>query len=257
MGEVHSIQIQEPPAQKPLGGEPPEPEVKPESQETENQQPEKPEWLQDKYLTEGRSVEDAIQEQAKAYTEAQKKLSERQGIEKPETPTEGNISETVHAARTEFYENDGQLSEDTYKALEAGGMPKEVVDAFIEGQKAQAELYNMQLQQIGGEDHKTALEWGGDNLTEAEIAAFNSEYTSGDLTRATVAMKGLLAQYQLANGRPSKLLQGETSGLAGVQPYSKAEMMAAMKDPRYKNGDKNFHAEVQKRLAVTNAQHLS
>ena len=118
MGEVHSIQMQEPPAapveepkQEPTQGTP-EPTQ-------EQATPEKPEWLQDKYLTEGRSVEDAIQEQAKAYTEAQKKLSERQGIqENKATESQGNVSELVNNAREEFFSNDGQLSEDTYKALE-------------------------------------------------------------------------------------------------------------------------------------------
>lgn len=257
MGETQSIQMQEPPA-APVEEPTQEPtQETPEPTQEENQQPEKPEWLQDKYLTEGKSIEDAIQEQAKAYTEAQKKLSERQGIQEKETPAEGNISETVNAARTEFFENDGKLSDDTYKALEQSGMPKEAVDAFIEGQTAKAELYNMQLQSIGGDQHQSALEWGGDNLSDAEIQAFNSEYTSGDITRATVAMKGLLAQYQVANGKPGKLLQGETSGTAGVQAYaSKQEWLSDMKDPKYRTNDAAFHAQVQKRLAVTDISKL-
>lgn len=249
--------MQEPPA-APVEEPTQEPtQETPEPTQEENQQPEKPEWLQDKYLTEGKSIEDAIQEQAKAYTEAQKKLSERQGIQEKEAPAEGNISETVNAARTEFFENDGKLSDDTYKALEQSGMPKEAVDAFIEGQTAKAELYNMQLQSIGGDQHQSALEWGGDNLSDAEIQAFNSEYTSGDITRATVAMKGLLAQYQVANGKPGKLLQGETSGTAGVQAYaSKQEWLSDMKDPKYRTNDAAFHAQVQKRLAVTDISKL-
>ena len=38
------------------------------------QSQERPEWLLDKYNTEGRSVQDAVNEQAKAYTELQKKF---------------------------------------------------------------------------------------------------------------------------------------------------------------------------------------
>jgi len=257
MGEVQSIQMQEPPA-APV--EEPKQEPTQETPESTQEQatPEKPEWLQDKYLTEGRSLEDAIQEQAKAYTEAQKKLSERQGIQDNKaTESEGNVSELVNNAREEFFSNDGQLSEDTYKALEQSGMPKDVVDAFIEGQTAKAELYNTQLQSIGGEQHQSALEWGGDNLSDAEIQAFNAEYTSGDITRATIAMKGLLAQYQVANGKPGKLLQGETSGVAGVQSYgSKQEWLADMKDPKYRSNDAAFHEQVKKRLAVTDITKL-
>jgi hypothetical protein len=70
-------------------------------------------------------------------------------------------------------------------------------------------------------------------------------------------MKGLLAQYQVANGKPGKLLQGETSGTAGIQAYaSKQEWLADMKDPKYKANDTAFHAQVQKRLAVTDISKL-
>jgi len=258
MGTVHSMQIQEPPGK--VVEEPKQEPTQEVPEPTQEQaKPEKPEWLQDKYLTEGRSIEDAIQEQAKAYTEAQKKLSERQQgtQENKATESQGNVSELVNNAREEFFSNDGQLSEDTYKALEQSGMPKDVVDAFIEGQTAKAQLYNTQLQSIGGEQHQSALDWGGENLSDAEIAAFNKEYTSGDITRATVAMKGLLAQYQVANGKPGKLLQGETSGTAGVQAYaSKQEWLADMKNPKYKANDVAYHAQVQKRLAVTDITKL-
>ena len=258
MGEVHSMQIQEPPGK--VVEEPKQEPTHSAPEPTQDQaKPEKPEWLQDKYLTEGRSIEDAIQEQAKAYTEAQKKLSERQqGIQENKAiESEGNIGELVNNAREEFFNNDGQLSEETHKALEQSGMPKDVVNEFIEGQAAKLQLFNMQLQSIGGEQHQSALEWGGDNLSDAEIAAFNADYTSGDITRATIAMKGLLAQYQVANGKPGKLLQGETSGTAGVQAYaSKQEWLTDMKNPKYKANDVAYHTQVQKRLAVTDITKL-
>jgi len=67
----------------------------------------------------------------------------------------------------------------------------------------------------------------------------------------------LLAQYQVANGKPGKLLQGETSGAAGVQSYgSKQEWLADMKDPKYRSNDVAFHEQVKKRLAVTDITKL-
>ena len=108
----------------------------------QSQETQRPEWLQDKYMSDERSIEDAIAEQAKAYTELQKKLGERQEQQSQE-PTQFN--QTLNDARNEFFENDGKLSEDTYTKLTDAGLPKEVVDSFIESQQASIELQQLKL----------------------------------------------------------------------------------------------------------------
>jgi hypothetical protein len=52
-------------------------------------------------------------------------------------------------------------------------------------------------------------------------------------------------------GNQPKLLQGTTRPTAEGGYGSNFEMMQDMKDPRYKAGDKKFHAMVERRLAKT------
>lgn len=234
-------------------GEPQPTEVATEGQPEATPEAERPEWLQDKYLTEGRSVEDAIAEQAKAYSEAQKKLSERQEAQETQEPTE--FTQTINDARNEFFENEGKLSDDTYAKLTEAGMPKEVVDSFIENQQAAIELQQVKLYEVAGgqKQHDSLLEWGGNNLTPQEIELFNADYTSGDMAKMSTAVKNLQARYQVANGSPaSQTFRGDTSSAAGVQPYlSSAEYKADMQDKRYKSGDKSWQDHVHKRLAIS------
>jgi len=237
-------------------GETPEPDGNPQPEQTQEIQ--RPEWLQDKYMSDDRSVEDAIAEQAKAYTELQKKLGERQEQSQSQEPTE--FTQTLNDARNEFFENEGNLSEDTYAKLTEAGMPKEVVDSFIANQQATIELQEIKLQQVAGgkEQHDALLEWGGDNLTPEEIELFNADYTSGDMAKASMAVKNLQARYQVANGSPAaQTFRGDTSSSAGVQPFSSMqEVKVAMQDPKYKTGNKEFHDNLQKRLAVTDMKSL-
>lgn len=224
----------------------------------EAQETQRPEWLLDKYLSDDRSIQDAIAEQAKAYTELQKKLGERQETQGTQQPTEFN--QTLNDARNEFFENDGKLSEDTYTKLTEAGLPKELVDSFIESQQATIELQQIKLHQAAGgqKQHDSLLEWGGKNLTAEEIELFNADYTSGNMAKATMAIRNLQARYQVANGSPAaQTFRGDTSSAAGVQPFSSMqEVKSVMKDPRYKSGDKAFHDNLQKRLAVTNMASL-
>jgi len=64
----------------------------------------------------------------------------------------------------------GQLSPESLEKLNKAGFPQSVVDSYIAGAQSQAQavvtdIYN----HVGGEDNfKALLEWGGENLTEAE-----------------------------------------------------------------------------------------
>lgn len=224
-------------------------------QEEQPTTPERPEWLQDKYLSEDRSVEDAIQEQAKAYTELQKKLGERQ-----ET-TEGNTAfqETLTAAREEFFSNEGKLADETYEKLANAGLPREIVDEFIENQQAKSNLYALNLvNEAGGQkQHDDLLNWGADNLTSEEIDLFNADYTSGNLVKAGKAIRDLQARKQVAEGFTGTLLRGETNTAAGVRPYtSQVEITKDFQSEPYRKGDKAFHDKVQQRLAITDMSNL-
>ena len=202
------------------------------------------------------------EELEKAYIELEKKLGSK-GKE-PETPpvdpsTVDNkqAEDIVKSAgldinqMQQWYAQNGQLSEDHYKALEKSGIPKETVDQYIAGQEALAERQRDTLiGKVGGQESFTAMaEWAKANMSPAEIDTYNKATASNDMTVVENAVLGLAYRYQSAVGKDPKLLGGKAPGNSGFQ--SVAQLTAAMKDPRYEK-DPAYRREVQNRLANSN-----
>ncbi|MCA8110259.1 capsid assembly protein [Burkholderia cepacia] len=158
----------------------------------------------------------------------------------------------INAFSQEF-QSAGGLSEESYSKLETAGIPKAMVDAYIAGQVALGEQRNAQgYETAGGKDEFAKMtEWAKTGFNAAEIAAFNTAVT-GTAEQMQLAVAGLRARYEAANGREPGLLGGKP-GNAGAPGYaSRAEMTADMKDPRYAK-DPAFRAKVESKLAATTA----
>lgn len=201
------------------------------------------------------------EELEKAYLELEKKLG---GGKKEEAPPVDPSNVDQHKAEEiakdagldidqmqQWYAQNGQLSEEHYKALEKSGIPKEIVDQYIAGQEAQAEKYRDSIiSKVGGQDNFSAMaEWAKVNMSEQEIAAYNKATSSADMTVVENAVLGLAYRYQSAVGKDPKLLGGQTAGSSGFQ--SVAQLTEAMKDPRYEK-DPAYRKDVQNRLANSN-----
>lgn len=160
--------------------------------------------------------------------------------------------EAFEAYTAEFAEK-GALSEESYKALgEKHGIPKELVDSFIQGQLAiQESTLNQGYALAGGKDqYAQMIQWAGTNLTPAEVEAFDAAVL-GTPAQMAQAIMGLKARYEATYGQPQNLVTAEPNkGTLGYQ--SQAEMTADMKDPRYKT-DAAFRRSVEQKLAVTTA----
>jgi hypothetical protein len=153
---------------------------------------------------------------------------------------------------TEFEDN-GSLSEDTFKDLEKKGIPKDKAEQFMQGQVALAEKFANEVKAdlaIPAEDYTAMLEWAKDNLSDADKASFNRQVsTMDDPSGVKRAIRGLQAEYQSAVGKAPKLLTGQggrVPGNTGVYT-SWAQVEVAMKDPRYAK-DEAYRAEVRERL---------
>ena len=219
---------------------------------TSEEQPateERPEWLDEKF----NSPEDL----AKAYTELQQKLSEpkeeTEEVASEETPQDNIDSSDVVTKSTLEFDEKGELSEDTFAALEKAGLPKDYVEAYIAGQQALVErnavdLYNS----IGGEEeYDGMIQWAGETLTEGEVDTFNELVINGTPEQQRLAIKGLHAQYRGDTGSGPALKQGTTSGNS-VKPFSSTkELQRAMSDRRYAEVP-SYRQEVEKRLSVSN-----
>jgi hypothetical protein len=147
----------------------------------------------------------------------------------------------------------GTLSEASYEKLTKAGLPKEMVDSYIEGQTTIAEKrQNEVFSTVGGPDAYTKMtEWAAANLTEAEKVAFNGSLT-GSLDSVKWAVAGLKAKYDAANGsNPTLVKGGSVSGVGGGYE-SVAQMTADMKDPKYSK-DPAYRDAVRDKIKRTTA----
>ena len=251
MAEANRVVINEPTENEEITLEQ-QAEMQEEAATTSEEQPateERPEWLDEKF----NSPEDL----AKAYTELQQKLSEpkeeTEEVASEETPQDNIDSSDVVTKATLEFDEKGELSEDTFAALEKAGLPKDYVEAYIAGQQALVErnavdLYNS----IGGEEeYDGMIQWAGETLTEGEVDTFNELVINGTPEQQRLAIKGLHAQYRGSTGSGPALKQGTTSGNS-VKPFSSTkELQRAMSDRRYSEVP-SYRQEVEKRLSVSN-----
>ena len=260
MAELHRVEINEKapneiePAEEKATTEEPQAET-----ELPQEQSDRPDWLPEKFKT--------PEDMSKAYSELEKKMGagakeDEAEVEQSETEaedneeqTEENSSEayqTIAEASKEFFENDGQLSEETYNALEKAGLPRDLVDSYAAGQQALLSSEEGQIKGVAQGNYDAMAEWANENLPQEEIDAFDEVVTGGSISQAKLAVQGLYARYQNEVGAKPKLTQGAVSGVSTMPFKSMQELARAQSDPRYKSGDKAYHEEIDRRLSVSN-----
>ena len=213
----------------------------------------------------------SVEDLAKSYSELEKKLGEQTPKQeevdpvsattlKEEAPKQENSLEiaenAVENAGLDFntlaqeYADNGQLGEQSYKALEDSGIPKEYVDQFIAGQKAiGAQQTSNVKNMVGGEEaYNEMASWASKNMSEGEKKAYNSAVNSADMDTVKLAVDGLRAKYQAANGTEPNLVQGKATPVAEQGYASWAEVTQAMADPRYAK-DPAYQAAVKAKIA--------
>jgi len=218
----------------------------------ENVTQSKPEGLPEKF----KSVEDL----AKSYQELEKKLGDSQPKEteiSKDTNSDLDIAEkAVETAGLNMdtlaseYAEKGELDVKSYEALEKAGIPKDYVNQFIEGQKAIADQQATSIKNmVGGADAYTEMSnWAAENMSEEEKTAYNTAVNSKDLETAKLAVVGLKAKFEKANGNEPNLLEGKGT-VSGEKGYASwAEVTRAMGDERYSK-DPAYQALVKEKLA--------
>lgn len=203
-------------------------------------------------------------DQTEADKGGQKEAPE--GDDKKDPPTDEEAARKVAEdagvdfdAFTSEYAEKGELSEESYKKLEAKGIPKDMVDAFIDGQKARAELRDQSGFALAGgeEEYGKMVRWATENLSVDEIEEFNKAVDRGASEAAMQsAIKGLRARYEADQGTEPKLLGGDRAG-AGVEGFeSRAQMTEAMskKDSKGRSlyeRDPAYRREIEKRIGAS------
>ena len=111
------------------------------------------------------------------------------------------------------FDNTGELKPESYASLEKAGIPKEYVDQFIAGQLAMRDNLVSDVKNVAGGDdaYATMMQWASDNLAENEKAAYNNAVNSTDIESIKLAVTGLKARYEAANGIEPTLAKGKAS----------------------------------------------
>lgn len=230
------------------------------TEQTQVQTAQRPDTIPEKFwdADKGTVNTDAL---LKSYTELESKLGKQQEPAQQATQTEtqtadaqtqqaqeavGNEAFTKYS--TEFAEK-GQLSDDSYKELASKGIPKEMVDAYIEGQKLRQTYGQDQvLSSVGGREAFQAMsEWAAMNLTDSELKGYN-EQVNQSVESAAIALQWLKTKYEGAVGKAPKLVTGRHAPQQSNGFRSKEEAYTAMRDKRY-GKDAAYTADVAERLA--------
>ena len=153
----------------------------------------RPDWLPEKFTN--------AQELAKAYGELEKQFSARpkeevkEGVKIPEPSkeVEGKRVSSLDKFYDEYAEK-GTLTEDSYKQLAKQGLDKQLVDGYIEGQKALADNHTKSIHDVvgGTERYGELIDWASKNLSEAEQKTFNNLVDGGNVDEAKFAVQGLM-----------------------------------------------------------------
>lgn len=215
----------------------------------------RPQWLPEKF----KSPEDM----AKAYAELESKLGKPAEAKPQDTPADQPTDQVDQELQSkglnladfnaEFAEK-GELSPQSYDALEKAGYPRNYVDQFIEGQRARASLYESEVKSaVGGNDNfNEMVDWAKANLSVEEINAYNRAIDSGDMNQAKLAAAGMYQKFSASRPSEPNLFKGSNYASQSSDVYeSIAQMQKDMATPEYKS-DPAFRAKVERKLARSN-----
>lgn len=172
----------------------------------------------------------------------------------PKAEEQANPLQSVIEAAREEYSSAREVSEDTIKKLEEVGIPREIFDLYLKGVQAQeqamaATVFNI----VGGEEaYGEMSRWAANNLSDAELDAFNAALDNEALREN--AVRGLYARFSEARPNEGKMIapNGTSNAGAGDVYTSRDQLIADQKSERYQN-DANFRQEVQEKLLRSQA----
>ena len=209
----------------------------------------------------------SAQELEKAYVELQKKLgenkeentekasAEEQPEDKPQL-SEGAV--LITDASKEYFDNGNKLSPETLAKF-ASLSSQDLIKAYMEVQATQpqqaappADISSADINQIknsaGGEKaYANIVNWAKTNLPQDQIQAFDEVVNTGSVQAIQLAVSGLKAEYDNANGVEGRMVTGKAAPNTGDVFRSQAELVRAMNDSRY-DSDPAYRQDVIEKL---------
>ena len=202
----------------------------------------------------------------KAYVELQKKLGDKDtdtasAEEQPkDTPTMSEGATLITDASKEYFDNGNKLSDETLSKFSSLSS-QDLIKAYMEVQSnpefqqqnaPAADITTSQINQIknsaGGEQaYAQIVNWAKSNIPSEQLTAFNEVVNSGSVQAIQLAVSGLKAEYDNANGVEGRMVTGKAPTKSGDVFRSQAELVAAMNDSRY-DRDPAYRQDVIEKL---------
>ena len=210
------------------------------------------------------------QELEQAYLELQKKLGSDNDDEVEDTTLDEDEVEydeavvagieTIQEASEEYYANEGQISEETLEKFD-GMSARDLVEAYraIQENTDTADSYpdisdsdlSTVYNSVGGEEQYNQLtSWAAENMDDRALDAFNSIIDQGNPTAIQIAVAGMKAEYDNAEGYEGRMLTGKAAQASDAF-RSQAEVVQAMSDPRY-DRDPAYRQDLYDKLERSN-----
>ena len=217
------------------------------------------------------------EELEKAYIELQKKLGSGEKeeaeeseveAEKPEEKEETEVEDTpamvwIDEATKEWSENEGKLSDETMAKISEMSS-KDLVEAYMRMQPdrdpseantpadlTDAEINTIQNSVGGEKEYQKMMAWAGQNMDQSKLDAFNSIINTASVDAVSLAVSGMKAEYENAEGYEGRMLSGKAPKTNQDVFRSQAELVRAIADPRYEK-DEAYQQEVYNKLERSN-----
>lgn len=152
-------------------------------------------------------------------------------------------------ALTEEFQANGDLLPETRAKLAEQGITGEILDAYIEGQKAIIQRHMEDISTVVGgmEQMATVVEWAKNNLSAEEKKSIDAIH---DPAVIKIILKDLENRMNDSEGYLPQQLQGGAGESRGNYFESMAEVEDAINDPRYSK-DPVYRAKVAQKLTAS------
>lgn len=155
-----------------------------------------------------------------------------------------------YEALTEEFQANGDLLPETRTKLAAQGITGEILDTYIEGQKAIIQRHMEDISTVVGgmEQMAAVVEWAKNNLSAEEKKSIDAVH---DPAVIKIILKDLENRMNDSEGYvPQVQLQGGAGEIRGNYFESMAEVEEAINDPRYSK-DPVYRAKVAQKLTAS------
>ena len=166
---------------------------------------------------------------------------------------------------SQFHESGGEITDEMVSTLTKAGFSEKAVRSYFAGRASEQgysgsaeDITESQIndikQSVGGDQtYANVVNWAKSSLDQEQTNAFDEVVNTGSIAAIKLAVAGLKAQYDNANGVEGRMVTGKAPVNSGDIYRSQAELVAAMNDPRY-DRDPAYRQDVVEKLDRSNLE---